>query len=71
MPKFSVSLWATFEADNWADAQEKADKITDEVALNNEVYVSDSGIIDVECSDEEYCEEGLEDDLLYENIDKG
>jgi hypothetical protein len=57
MPTFSVSLWATFEADNWADAHRKADQIEVAMFNNGEVSVEDTGIIDVECSDEEYTEE--------------
>jgi hypothetical protein len=57
MPKFSVSLWATFEADSWEDAYLKADQIDTALLYNGEVSVDDTGIIDVECSDEEY-EEG-------------
>lgn len=57
MPTFSVSLWATFEADNWEDAHDKADKIETALLHNGEVDVDDTGIIDVECSDEEYEEQ--------------
>jgi hypothetical protein len=73
MPTFSVSLWAVFEADNWEDAHRKATRIETALMLNDEVYVSDAGLIDVECTDEEYMEEesSEEDDSIYENIDKG
>lgn len=57
MPTFSVSIWATFEADNWEDAYNKADKIENVVAFNGEVEVQDVGNIDVECADEEYQED--------------
>jgi hypothetical protein len=57
MPTFSVALWATFEADSWDDAQRKADQIETALQHNGEVSVDETGIIDVECSDEEYTEE--------------
>jgi hypothetical protein len=57
MPTFSVSLWAVFEADNWEDAYKKADQIEMVLLHNDEVEVEDTGIINVECSDEEYVEE--------------
>lgn len=57
MPKFSVSLWAEIEADNFDDAYLKADQIETALLHNKEVDVDDTGIIDVECTDEEYNEE--------------
>jgi hypothetical protein len=57
MPTFSVSLWATFEADSWKNAYLKADQIETALQHNGEVSIEDTGIIDVECSDEEYVEE--------------
>jgi hypothetical protein len=51
MSKFFLSVWMSFEAEDYDEAHEKASKIEDQIA-ELVSYVEDIGAIDVEQIDE-------------------
>ena len=70
MPKFYISLTVSVDADDFDGAYEKADEIAEQVA-DRVSHAYDVNHWNVE--QDEFGKEVLnrDDDLIYENIDKG